>query len=65
MNNIKKEGRGSRDIRTEAGKINFWWWRGDMLDKCLKDRKDRGLSPEDVRLYCKTVTALSTTIKVQ
>lgn len=36
-----------------------------VLDKWLKDRKDRILSSEDIRHYCRIVTALAETIKVQ
>ncbi len=36
-----------------------------VLDKWLKDRKGRVLSSEDIRHYCRVVTALTETIKVQ
>ncbi|MFQ5851957.1 MAG: type ISP restriction/modification enzyme [Candidatus Binatia bacterium] len=36
-----------------------------VLDKWLKDRKGRALSLEDVRHYCRVVTALSKTIDLQ
>lgn len=36
-----------------------------VLDKWLKDRKGRALSSEDVKHYCKVVTALSETIGIQ
>lgn len=36
-----------------------------VLDKWLKDRKDRMLSSEDVKHYCRIVTALAKTIDIQ
>ena len=36
-----------------------------VCDKWLKDRKSRVLSLEDIKHYCKVVTALSKTIKIQ
>ena len=36
-----------------------------VLDKWLKDRKSRILSSEDIKHYCKIITALSETIEVQ
>ena len=36
-----------------------------VLDKWLKDRKGRALSSEDIKHYCKVVTALTKTIKLQ
>jgi len=36
-----------------------------ILDKWLKDRADRPLSPADVRHYCRTATALAQTLKLQ
>lgn len=36
-----------------------------VLDKWLKDRADRPLTPADVKHYCRTATALSATIKLQ
>ena len=36
-----------------------------ILDKWLKDRKGRALSSEDIKHYCKVVTALSKTIEIQ
>lgn len=36
-----------------------------VLDKWLKDRKGRVLSMEDIRHYCRVVTALSKTIQIQ
>ena len=36
-----------------------------VLRKWLKDRKDRELSTEEIRTYCRIVTALRTTIDVQ
>ncbi len=36
-----------------------------VLDKWLKDRKGRALSSEDIKHYCKVVTTLQKTIKLQ
>jgi predicted helicase len=36
-----------------------------VLDKWLKDRKERELSLEDIKHYCKVVTAIRKTIEVQ
>ncbi len=36
-----------------------------VLDKWLKDRKGRALSSEDIKHYCKVVTALQKTIELQ
>jgi hypothetical protein len=36
-----------------------------VLDKWLKDRADRTLTPADVRHYCRTATALSATLQLQ
>jgi len=36
-----------------------------VCDKWLKDRKGRVLSSEDIKIYCKIVTALSKTIELQ
>lgn len=36
-----------------------------VLDKWLKDRRDRTLSMEDIRHYCRIVTALAKTIELQ
>ena len=36
-----------------------------VLDKWLKDRKSRVLSSEDIKHYCKVVTALAKTIEIQ
>lgn len=36
-----------------------------VCDKWLKDRKGRKLSLEEIKHYCKTVTAISLTIKIQ
>jgi len=36
-----------------------------VLDKWLKDRKGRILSSDDIKHYCKVVTALTETIKLQ
>ena len=36
-----------------------------VLDKWLKDRKDRTLNPDEIRHYCRVVTAIKETIKLQ
>lgn len=36
-----------------------------VLDKWLKDRKKRILSMEEIKHYCRVVTALATTIEIQ
>jgi hypothetical protein len=36
-----------------------------VLDKWLKDRKKRILSTEDIKHYCRVVTALARTIEIQ
>jgi hypothetical protein len=36
-----------------------------VLDKWLKDRKGRALTLEDIRHYCRVVTALAKTIQIQ
>jgi hypothetical protein len=36
-----------------------------VCEKWLKDRKGRILSLDDIRHYCKVVTAIETTIKIQ
>jgi hypothetical protein len=36
-----------------------------VCDKWLKDRKGRMLSLEDIKHYCKVVTAIKHTIKIQ
>ncbi len=36
-----------------------------MLDKWLKDRKKRILNLDDIKHYCRVVTALAKTIEIQ
>ena len=36
-----------------------------VLDKWLKDRKKRILNLDDIKHYCRVVTALSKTIEIQ
>lgn len=36
-----------------------------MLEKWLKDRKGRSLNLEEIRHYCRVVTALAKTIEIQ
>ena len=57
---------------TEAGNPDFRVWDGkqhiggyQVCDKWLKDRKGRTLSLDDIRHYCKVVTAIEETIKIQ
>ncbi|MBI5356945.1 N-6 DNA methylase [Candidatus Collierbacteria bacterium] len=52
----------------EGIKPNLWnYYIGGyhVIDKWLKDRKGRYLSAEDIRHYCRMVTAFSRTIEVQ
>lgn len=58
--------------KTEAGNPDFRVWDGkqhivgyQVCDKWLKDRKGRTLSLDDIRHYCKVVTAIEETIKIQ
>lgn len=44
---------------------NYYIGGYQVLDKWLKDRKGRYLSAEDIRHYCRMVTAFSRTIEVQ
>lgn len=44
---------------------NYYIGGYQVLDKWLKDRKGRALSSEDVKHYCKVVSALSKTIEIQ
>lgn len=44
---------------------NYYIGGYQVLDKWLKDRKGRTLSSEDVKHYCKVVSALSKTIELQ
>jgi hypothetical protein len=36
-----------------------------VCDKWLKDRKDRALSLDEIQTYCRIVTAIENTIKIQ
>ena len=36
-----------------------------VCDKWLKDRKDRHLELDDIRNYCRMVTAIGTTLEIQ
>lgn len=44
---------------------NYYIGGYQVLDKWLKDRKNRALSAEEVKIYCRIITALSETIKIQ
>jgi hypothetical protein len=44
---------------------NYHIGGSQVLDKWLKDRKDRVLSNDDIRHYCRVATALSETLKLQ
>lgn len=44
---------------------NYFIGGYQVLDKWLKDRKGRNLSSEDIKHYCKIVSALSRTVEVQ
>lgn len=52
----------------EGVKPKIWEYKiggYQVLDKWLKDRKGRVLSSEDIKHYCRTVTALAKTIEIQ
>lgn len=52
----------------EGIKLEVWNYQiggYQVLDKWLKDRKSRVLSAEDIKHYCKVVTALTKTIELQ
>ena len=36
-----------------------------VCDKWLKDRKERGLKLDDIRTYCRLVTAIGITLTIQ
>jgi len=36
-----------------------------VCDKWLKDRKDRGLSLDEIQTYCRIVTSIQKTIEIQ
>ena len=36
-----------------------------VCDKWLKDRKDRRLNLDDIRTYCRLVTAIGVTLRIQ
>jgi len=44
---------------------NYYIGGYQVLDKWLKNRRDRNLSSEDVKHYCKVITVLSKTIEIQ
>jgi len=44
---------------------NYYIGGYQVLDKWLKDRKGKILSSDDIKHYCKVITALSETIKLQ
>ncbi|PIZ44549.1 DNA methyltransferase [Candidatus Wolfebacteria bacterium CG_4_10_14_0_2_um_filter_39_18] len=44
---------------------NYYIGGYQVLNKWLKDRKNKSLSSEDIKHYCKIVTALSKTIEIQ
>lgn len=49
----------------EAGVLEYQIGGYQILDKWLKDRKKRILSTDDIKHYCRVVTALAKTIEVQ
>lgn len=54
--------------RFEGIPTEVWEYQIDgyqVLDKWIKDRKDHTLTNEDIRHYCRVVTALAETIKTQ
>ena len=44
---------------------NYWISGYQVLDKWLKDRKKRVLNLDDIKHYCRVVTALAKTIEIQ
>ena len=50
-------------VQPEVWEYQIWGYQ--VLDKWLKDRKDRSLNLEDIRHYCRVVTALAKTIEIQ
>lgn len=44
---------------------NYYIGGYQVLDKWLKDRKGNSLSSDDIKHYCKIVTAISKTIEIQ
>ena len=57
------KGRFFEEITEEVWKYQIGGYQG--CDKWLKDRKGRILSLDDIRHYCKVVTAIEETIKIQ
>lgn len=51
------------NVKDEVWKYQIGGYQ--VCDKWLKDRKDRELSLEEIKIYCKIVTALSKTIELQ
>jgi hypothetical protein len=51
------------NISPELWKIRIGGYQ--VLDKWLKDRADRHLTPADVKHYCRTATALAQTLALQ
>ena len=50
-------------IKTEVWNYQIGGYQ--VLDRWLKDRKGRILSAEDIKHYCRIVTALGKTIEIQ
>ena len=50
---------------TEAGNPDFRVWNGTDRIIGYKDRRERSLSREEVRTYCRIVTGLARTIETQ
>jgi hypothetical protein len=50
-------------VETEVWKYQVGGYQ--VLEKWLKDRKKRILSTEDIKHYCRVVTALAKTIEIQ
>lgn len=75
-NNVEKLLFNAKEKRVYISKAQYfegiepevWEYRiggYQVPEKWLKDRKGRTLSVEDIRHYCRTVTALAKTIKIQ
>jgi len=58
----------NNDQYFEGVKLEVWQYQiggYQVCDKWLKDRKGRSLSLDDMKHYCRVVTALSKTIEIQ
>jgi predicted helicase len=75
-NRVQKQGYKQKETRVYINETQYfegvepevWSYQiggYQVLDKWLKDRKKRILSLEDIKHYCRVVTALAKTIKIQ